>query len=366
MNENNLPKTVAFYQKANFVLRIALITAILWPAFGIVTALFLTPHNAHAIVPLIMLSPLVPMFLLLIGAPFQFYLLWHDPDAKVGFRWLFALIGVELAIGIYFAVVPVANDPGLTPLLILGASALFFLRLAQITRWLRVLITLLLIAITVIFIGGGRRKMQAELTPSRDVPVIRLPPPQATPTERHPAAPTRAATSAPTATPTVVPASDQNISKNAALTQQTSLPPPQPEPAKVIPPITSGPVAVTKDADNYEFGFWPCRRVAAAIHCAGYIKNEYSDYVTSALALSNITDNQGNHYEAQSWGIAYSTCPPGSPCNLALQPQQRQDIKLKVDGVVPSAKLLIVAFYMTLGYDQSTYFSVAIPISAVQ
>jgi hypothetical protein len=173
---NNLPKTVAFYQKANLVLRLALITAVLWPAFAIASAVLLTPSNAQTIVPLVTLSPLVPMVLFLLGAPYKYFLIAQDPDAKIGFRWAAALIAVELAIGVYFAVIPVSNDPGLTPLLILTASAIFFLRLAQIARWLRFLLALLLIGITIVFLGGGREKMQAAFTSPNSVPIIRVPP----------------------------------------------------------------------------------------------------------------------------------------------------------------------------------------------
>jgi len=180
----NLSKTIVFYQKANFLLRIATISALLWPVFAIATAILLKPSNAQTVVPLVTLSPFLPMVLFLLGAPFQYFLIAQDPDAKIGFRWAIALIAVELSIGVYFAVIPVSNDPGLTPLLILIASALFFLKLAQIARWLQILFVILLMLITTIFVAGGRERIQAALNSPNRVPIIRVPP-QAPPSVQY-------------------------------------------------------------------------------------------------------------------------------------------------------------------------------------
>jgi len=68
-NPDTFSKTVDFYQKANVILRIALFVAVLWPLAAIGTALFLTPENAQTIVPLVTLSPLVPMFLFILARP---------------------------------------------------------------------------------------------------------------------------------------------------------------------------------------------------------------------------------------------------------------------------------------------------------
>lgn len=192
----NLSKTIVFYQKANFLLRIATISALLWPLFAIAAAVLLKPSNAQTVVPLVTLSPLLPMVLFLLGAPFQYFLIAQDPDAKTGFRWAIALIAVELSIGVYFAVIPVSNDPGLTPLLVLIASALFFLKLAQIARWLQILFIILLMVITTIFVGGGRERIQAVFNSPNRVPIIRVPP-QAPPSVHSAPVQTNSAQTAP-------------------------------------------------------------------------------------------------------------------------------------------------------------------------
>ncbi len=337
---NNLPKTITFYQKANLLLRLAIITALLWPAFAIGSGVLLTPANAQTLVPLVTLSPLIPMVLFLLGAPYRYFLIAQDPDAKIGFRWAAAFIGVELAIGVYFAVIPVSNDPGLTPLLVLTASAIFFLRLAQVARWLRFLLVLLLIGITVIFIVGGRERIQAVFNSPNRVPVVRVPA-QPQPLPHETGAQRR------DVSPTTEPAAHTPVAT---------------QPAKAIPPITAGPVAVVKDADNYEFGFWPCRRVAAAVHCVGYVKNEYTEGATVWLTLSGLSDDQRNQYQAQSWSVYGGDCGT-HPCYATLRAQESHNLSLKVDGVIPTAQSLTVSFHLSGGWRALGDVSLVVPIT---
>jgi hypothetical protein len=161
--ENRLAALVALHDQANLALRVAITVAVLWPFGAVSTAVFLRPSNAQTIVPIIELTPLASLLLVIIAAPFAFTVLFTNPLAKQGFLWLCALVGVELSIGVYFAVVPVSNDPRLIPLLILSACAVFFLRIARYAQWLIVLLTLLIIGTTVIFIAGGRAKLLESL-----------------------------------------------------------------------------------------------------------------------------------------------------------------------------------------------------------
>jgi len=129
--ESRLAPILAFHEKANYLLKLGFIVALLWPVAAIAAAYLLSPSNAQTIVPIIELTPLAGLCFIVIGAPFSLAALFTNPLVKQGFLWVCALIGVELAVGIYFALVPVSNDRGLIPVLILAACAVFFLRIAR-------------------------------------------------------------------------------------------------------------------------------------------------------------------------------------------------------------------------------------------
>lgn len=93
---------------------------------------------------------------------------WTDPlvipvlaavhVGRTGIQWLSTILGTELLLSVYFALVPVYADPGLVPLLLLAAATQLFLRLgiqgaparsAQAALWL------LITVITVAFFLGG-------------------------------------------------------------------------------------------------------------------------------------------------------------------------------------------------------------------
>lgn len=153
-----LPELLAFYQNANLLLRIALFTALFWPLAVIVAAILFAPHVAQTVVPIVDLVPLVAIFFLLIGTPFALAVILQKPAARRGFLWLAAAIGVELSIGVYFSTIPVSKDAGLVPLLLLTALAIFFLRVGGIARWLVRIFAFLVVAITIVFLLGGRNK----------------------------------------------------------------------------------------------------------------------------------------------------------------------------------------------------------------
>jgi hypothetical protein len=295
----NFSKTITFYQKANLILRIALFAAVLWPLMAIATALLLTPYNAQTIVPLVTLSPLVPMFLFVVGAPFKFVLLWQDPDAKTGFLWLAALIAVELSISVYFSVIPVSNDIGLVPLLILTASALFFLSIAKIAHWLRLLLSLLIIAITAIFILGGRTKIKAEFQQ-----VSRVPSPASVPRSQNP--PAVAAATQPTQAANEVPRV-----------------PPQPKPFQ---PDWTNTQRLT--VEDFIFDAAPCILRAANLHCFFRVTNlgnnvgaEIDNHDWNESNATRMVDDQGNVYVAtqvhlgssESISRAHNTLPSNVP-----------------------------------------------------
>lgn len=158
---SNLTKTHAFYEDANNILRVAVILTLVWPLFAVLASVYLSPKNAQMIVTLIGLSLIVPVFVFIVGNPFQYFLYVQDPDIRTGARWIAGLLGAELSLVIYLYIVPIRDDPSLVPLLILVSFALFFFSLAHMVSWLRVLLAALLIGITIVFVLGGREKIRA-------------------------------------------------------------------------------------------------------------------------------------------------------------------------------------------------------------
>jgi len=179
-----LTALLTIYEKANFALRIALLITVLWPFSVIAAAVVLSPTTAQTIVPIVDLIPLAAVFFVVIGAPFGLMVLLRNPAAKKGLTWFAGLIGVELLIGVYFSTIPVSKDIGLVPLLILAAFAMLFLRIGGLAGSLTKVLAFLIIGITIIFIFGGRKRVEKqienELNAPRNVPIIERPPHEGT------------------------------------------------------------------------------------------------------------------------------------------------------------------------------------------
>ena len=157
------PELLAFYQSANVLCRVALFVAIFWPIAVVAFSVLFQPYLAQMIVPVIDLIPLVAIVLLFIGAPFGLIIILQNPLARRGLIWLAAAIGVELSVGVYFSTIPVSRDAGLVPILVLTALAMLFLRIGGIGKILIRIFAVLLLAITLIFLLGGRNRAEQQL-----------------------------------------------------------------------------------------------------------------------------------------------------------------------------------------------------------
>lgn len=85
--------------------------------------------------------------------------------AAIGIKWpsflktVSVIVGGELALGVYFAAVPVANDRGLIPVALIAWLAIFFLSVSKLG--LKKIVSALLFAlavITAVFFLGGRAR----------------------------------------------------------------------------------------------------------------------------------------------------------------------------------------------------------------
>jgi hypothetical protein len=139
-------------------------------------------------------------------------------------------------------------------------------------------------------------------------------------------------------------------------------------------PMTSGPVAATKDVDVFHFGFWPCRRAAAATFCMGFLENESSQEVFEGVLPSDVKDDLGNDYAFETFTINSFPCfGRRGGCWPSIGAKDSQDIKFQVDGVVPEATSLVLFIHLTThgspfplppGFNntQAQDFTVTIPI----
>ena len=275
---------MAFYDKANLGLRIALLVTLCWPIAAIITALFLNPGNAQTIVPIIELTPLAGLFIGILSAPFALALLLQNPVVRKGFLWLCGLIGVELSIGVYFALVPISNDLGLVPLLILSATAVFFLRVAKYAKPLVVILSIVIIAITVIFIAGGREKMAK--TFQSETPQAQVQTPSATPV------PSKIPKQQPTS------AESRQAGSSADEAQQDI---PAPPPKEVSPDWTQ---AQRASAGNFTIEVPPCMMRAADLRCYFHITNQDDQDmlidVNGYAGRIRLIDEQGKEYLTES------------------------------------------------------------------
>jgi hypothetical protein len=148
----------------NYWARLAIIIVASWPLIIALTALIGWP----ALTVTVALLPLIAVVFGLIGLNPRHprRRLRGQPlvIAAIGAVWprflrtLALIIGTELAIGAYFAAVPVANDRGLIPLALLLLLAIIFLALSGWRGRVMSALVVVFIVLTAIFLLGGREK----------------------------------------------------------------------------------------------------------------------------------------------------------------------------------------------------------------
>jgi hypothetical protein len=128
-----------------------------WPPILAIVALL----NVPTLTSLLGLVPLATVVFVLVA--------WSDPlvipvlaitqYGRTGLQWVSTVIAGELLLGVYFALVPVSNDPALVPLLLLVGACLTFLSMgAQFPAKpaLQFALVALVALMTLAFIAGGR------------------------------------------------------------------------------------------------------------------------------------------------------------------------------------------------------------------
>jgi hypothetical protein len=149
---------------------------LVWAFVMIGVAMFCPPHAAHTVIPILALVPI-----LLLG---WFITEWTSiaiiiaiaavPQSTPGIGKVFGLVQtaikkvvtvlvVEMILGIYLSLVPISKDPGLVPLLLLVAITLGIVSMILGKGWVRSLLIILLLGLTIVFFLGGRDKAGKKL-----------------------------------------------------------------------------------------------------------------------------------------------------------------------------------------------------------
>ncbi len=147
----------AIWNTGNRWARWAIAIIVLWPFLLVVIALAGIP----LLTSLLALLPIVSVLLLLLAFldPLLVAALGTFHKGRIVLRWIATIIGMELVTGVYFSMVPVWNDPGLVPLLILVIIAILFLSLGiqgKLTKKTVAILAIIVVILTAIFVFGGR------------------------------------------------------------------------------------------------------------------------------------------------------------------------------------------------------------------
>lgn len=151
------------WDTGNFWARIAIVVLLGWPVAILLTAAI----GIQALTAIVALLPFFVIFLLLFAIidPLVWAVVAQFKQGRIGLKWLGAIIGIELTLGVLFSTVPVGNDRKLLPLLALTTLALIFIQFWPSAKWKRVVGVILggiILVIAIIMFRGGREKIEAE------------------------------------------------------------------------------------------------------------------------------------------------------------------------------------------------------------
>jgi hypothetical protein len=149
----------SLWETGSFWARVAIAIVILWPFDVILAALLSPPRVVIVAVPLVALIPLLSVLFGIIAAfnPLVIAALGAIPAGRRVLGSIAAIVGTELAVGVYFSLVPVWRDRALVPVVVLASAAILFLSLAKKGSVVVRILIFLLLFFTLVFFLGGRR-----------------------------------------------------------------------------------------------------------------------------------------------------------------------------------------------------------------
>lgn len=144
----------ALWGIGNFWLRFAIALIAFWPIIITIAAFIGWP----ALTATVTLLPLVALIIGLLTAfdPMVLAVLGTFGGGRKALAMIAMIIGSELAVGIFFSAVPVANDRGLIPLALVTMLAIVFFMLSGVNGKIISALVIVLTAIAVISFIGGR------------------------------------------------------------------------------------------------------------------------------------------------------------------------------------------------------------------
>lgn len=170
---------VAIWDTGNQAAKWALLCIVMWPIVPILYGL--SGWDVVVINALIGLIPAVAFLTILITRfvdPLVLAVLASVKEGRKAVQWLFTIVAGELAIGLYFTLVPVANNRPLIPVFVLTAITLIFFILGVQGKWVskaKTVLILMLFGINGSFFydwTGGIQKWLAEPKELKEIPVL--------------------------------------------------------------------------------------------------------------------------------------------------------------------------------------------------
>jgi len=157
-------KLVALWKTGNRWCRWAIAVSVFWPIVLVAVALTGLP----LLISLLALLPVLAIMLSLLAAidPLVVAIVGAFGTGRTVLRTIATVIGTELVIGVYFSIIPVWNDRGLIPVLILVMVAIGFLSIGikgKVVKTTISILAVIAVVITAIFVLGGREKLKAPL-----------------------------------------------------------------------------------------------------------------------------------------------------------------------------------------------------------
>jgi len=147
------------WRTGNYWLRLGVLALTVWPLFLIILAT--AGLSGTAIATLAVVVPVVALGIILLKWPLVTVFASSDKDGRRVLGVIFTIAFMELGVGIFLALVPVSDSPGLVPIFVLVAVALGLLTLARMTlgkekfKWTRRLLILVLAVMTLNFLGSS-------------------------------------------------------------------------------------------------------------------------------------------------------------------------------------------------------------------
>jgi hypothetical protein len=135
-------------------------------------AAMLVPQDLQVtVVPILALIPLAGLLFLAIKRPTLVAIAATAEIGRKAIRAVSLALAADLIFGIYLSLVPISNDRGLVPLLVLVLVTIVLLRIGNAPAFISVLMIILAVAISVVFFIGGRDQFRPGMT-YQDVCVV--------------------------------------------------------------------------------------------------------------------------------------------------------------------------------------------------